>query len=183
MKPHMEILSLREEIRILDAKWDAVVVEGEHGDSIDHGRELEVVGEMRALAGERLAELGVDLYRWTQEKLALADALAAEAKKFLDAEKAARSAAHHGTDALRESMLEQGMTVIEGEFITLRIQNGPPAVVVEEGFDIGLLPDEYLRYKAPELDRTALKTALKSGAEIPGITLESKPQLRARVRS
>lgn len=35
-------------------------------------------------------------------------------------------------------------------------------------YDIGALPQEYLRYKAPEPDKTKIKEALKDGQTVPG---------------
>lgn len=43
-------------------------------------------------------------------------------------------------------------------------------VVIAEGTK---LPDEYLRYKDPEADKTAIKKALKLGIDIPGASLET----------
>ena len=46
--------------------------------------------------------------------------------------------------------------------------------------DIYKVPDDYLRYKEPELDKTKIKKALKSGIEIPGCTLEVKNNLSVK---
>ena len=43
--------------------------------------------------------------------------------------------------------------------------------------DIYKVPEDYLRYKEPELDKTKVKKALKSGVEIPGCSLEVKNNL------
>ena len=41
-----------------------------------------------------------------------------------------------------------------------------------DGFDIRLLPEEYQRKVEPEVDKTALKDALKEGKEIYGVYLQ-----------
>ena len=46
--------------------------------------------------------------------------------------------------------------------------------------DIYKVPDDYLRYKEPELDKTKVKKALKDGVEIPGCTLEVKQSLSVK---
>ena len=46
--------------------------------------------------------------------------------------------------------------------------------------DIYKVPDDYLRYKEPELDKTKVKKALKDGIEIPGCTLEVKQSLSVK---
>lgn len=43
--------------------------------------------------------------------------------------------------------------------------------------DIYKVPEDYLRYKEPELDKAKIKKALKDGVEIPGCTLEVKQSL------
>ena len=43
--------------------------------------------------------------------------------------------------------------------------------------DIYKVPDDYLRYKEPELDKAKIKKALKSGIEITGCSLETKNNL------
>ena len=46
--------------------------------------------------------------------------------------------------------------------------------------DIYKVPDDYLRYKEPELDKAKIKKALKSGIEIPGCSLEVKNNLSVK---
>lgn len=46
--------------------------------------------------------------------------------------------------------------------------------------DIYKVPDDYLRYKEPELDKAKIKKALKDGIEIPGCSLEVKQSLSVK---
>ena len=46
--------------------------------------------------------------------------------------------------------------------------------------DIYKVPEDYLRYKEPELDKAKIKKALKDGVEIPGCTLEVKQSLSVK---
>ena len=42
------------------------------------------------------------------------------------------------------------------------------------------LPEEYIRYKEPEPDKTALKDALKRGEIIDGVSLVEKQSIQIR---
>lgn len=46
--------------------------------------------------------------------------------------------------------------------------------------DIYKVPDDYLRYKEPELDKAKVKKALKDGVEIAGCSLEVKNNLSVK---
>lgn len=46
--------------------------------------------------------------------------------------------------------------------------------------DIKKIPDEYLRYKDPEPDKTALKKAIKDGVDIPGVHLTNKVNMQIK---
>lgn len=46
--------------------------------------------------------------------------------------------------------------------------------------DIRKVPEDYLRYKEPELDKAKIKKALKDGVEIPGCSLEVKNSLSVK---
>ena len=40
-----------------------------------------------------------------------------------------------------------------------------------EVYDMGALPDEYLKYKDPEVDKTKIRAAIKDGVEVPGAVM------------
>lgn len=46
--------------------------------------------------------------------------------------------------------------------------------------DLSAVPEEYLRYKDPELDKTAVKEALKNGEEIEGCYLEEVKNIQIK---
>ena len=46
--------------------------------------------------------------------------------------------------------------------------------------DIYKVPDDYLRYKEPELDKNKIKKALKNGVKIPGCSLEERNNLSVK---
>jgi len=60
---------------------------------------------------------------------------------------------------------------IECPFFKLGIQANPPAVDV---YEPGLIPTEFMKQKPPpppEVDKTAIKDAIKAGQEVPGARL------------
>ena len=46
--------------------------------------------------------------------------------------------------------------------------------------DIYKVPEDYLRYKEPELDRNKIKKALKEGIQIPGCSIETKTNVSVK---
>jgi hypothetical protein len=64
---------------------------------------------------------------------------------------------------------------IDGTF-TAKLGKGRPSVVID---DDKLIPDdsEFVRWKR-EVDKTAIAAAIKSGQEVPGAHLETRPTLR-----
>lgn len=75
------------------------------------------------------------------------------------------------------SMQVAGVQKIECPFFKLAIQNNPPAVDV---FEPGLIPAEFMKQKPPpppEVDKTAIKEAIKAGREVPGAKLTQGQRL------
>lgn len=73
----------------------------------------------------------------------------------------------------RESLERYLSDVLNGEkFQTAKVEcsfrKSPPSVEI---YDILALPKEFLRYKDPEADKTAIKEAIKEGKEIAGARL------------
>lgn len=103
-----------------------------------------------------------------KNSVAEAEALKAEKNSFAEREKRAKNRAEY---------LKGYLTyVLNGEkFKTTKVDISfrKSEAVVFEG-DIFSLPDKYLTYKTPELNKTAIKQALKSGIELPGCAIESR---------
>ena len=49
-----------------------------------------------------------------------------------------------------------------------------------DGVDILTLPEQYLKYKVPDLDKTALKRDIKVEIEIPGVFIEIYNNIRIK---
>lgn len=102
--------------------------------------------------------------------------LEAEAKAIKDAQDAMdkrRKSAQAKADRLRAFLLTgmkiAGVNKISFPHFVLSVKQNPESVKIAEGAP---LPPEYLRYKEPEPDKTAIKAALKEGKVIPGCILE-----------
>jgi len=77
-------------------------------------------------------------------------------------------------------METSGKTKFEVGTFKFSIQNNVPSVVMDEPY-IENIPDEYLRFKEPEIDRTKIKEALKNGVDLEGLAhLEVTRSLRIR---
>lgn len=54
------------------------------------------------------------------------------------------------------------------------------SVEIDNGIDVRCLPEEYLRYKDPEVNKTLLKTDLKAGKIINGCALVEKQNIQIK---
>lgn len=82
-------------------------------------------------------------------------------------------------EAMEESMRLTGKTKFKTKLFSFGIQKNAPSVVMETE-DINLIPAEFIRTKQ-EIDKTALKDALKAGVLLEGIAhLEQTESLRIR---
>ena len=77
---------------------------------------------------------------------------------------------------LLDNMQAIGRTKIDRPMAVLCVRNNPESVRIEEENAFVTLcmragHDEYLRYRPPEIDRTAVKRALQSGEKIEGASL------------
>lgn len=101
---------------------------------------------------------------WIKNLKAEAEALKAEKDAFAQRQKS--------TENKMESLKRYISTYLGGvPFKSTRVAvsfRRTESVEIKEGTT---LPDEYLRFKQPEPDKAALKTALKNGATIDGVSL------------
>lgn len=64
--------------------------------------------------------------------------------------------------ALQYAMEMTGKTKFKTTLFSFGIQNNPASVVMDES-DIENIPERFLKYKDPEVDRKAIKDAIKEG--------------------
>jgi hypothetical protein len=106
-----------------------------------------------------------------------ADAIDAAAAAMTARSKAIKARAIALKKGVFDAMLFTGVTKIEGPYFRLTIQNNPPSVDV---FEIDTVPEEYFTQPPTPpkvLDKTAIKNAIKGGAEVPGAKLSQSQRL------
>lgn len=82
--------------------------------------------------------------------------------------------------ALQYAMQATGKTKFKTALFSFGIQKNPAAVVIDEGY-IENIPDRFLIPQDPQIDKKAIKEALKAGDDLEGIAhLEQTESLRIR---
>ena len=66
--------------------------------------------------------------------------------------------------ALQYAMEATGKTKFKTQLFSFNVQNNPASVVMDES-DIENIPERFLKYKDPDIDRKAIKDAIKAGDE------------------
>lgn len=125
------------------------------------------------LAREQKVE-GIAL--WVKNLTAEAEALKHEKDAFAAREKATKNKA--------ERLKGYLLWALQGEkFKTDKVAisyRTSEAVVATDELDVGKLDERYLRHPAPELDKTAVKEALKAGETIEGLSLEKRQTIQIK---
>ena len=81
---------------------------------------------------------------------------------------------------MHETMNAAGEKKLPCGTFTVSLQKNPESVVMDEQY-IENIPEEYLKFKEPEIDRAKLKEHLKAGVDLKGIAhLEQTEGLRIR---
>lgn len=107
-----------------------------------------------------------------------AKALKEEEERFKKRRQTAENNAARLKKLLETSMKATGKTKFETELFKFRIQKNAPSVVYAADMDVNKVPAEFLRFLDPEIDKTAVKDALKNGAELTFAHLEQTETIR-----
>lgn len=119
--------------------------------------------QLDKLTMEREAKLE-NVACWIKELKAEAEALKAEKQRLADRQKVAENK--------MESLKKYLAYALDGQaFKTVRASVTFRKSQAVEIADIYKLDENYLRYKEPEADKTAIKEALKAGQTVAGATL------------
>lgn len=78
---------------------------------------------------------------------------------------------------LQESMEKVGLDKVQGKLIKIAIQNNPQSVEV---LNENVIPKNYFVEQKPKLDKKALLTDLKGGAQVSGVEIKQSRSLRIR---
>ena len=110
---------------------------------------------------------------WIKNLTAEASALKAEKEAFAKRQKVAENKV--------ESLKKYLTNALQGEkFQTTKVSIGFRSSESVEITDISKIPDDYLRYKDPEADKTAIKQMIKDGYQIDGAVLVRKQSIQIK---
>ena len=133
-------------------------IDSETGDIID----AELLDNLQMERTEKIENVAC----WIKELKAEAEALKAEKMAFAERQRVAENKA--------KSLKNWLACVLNGEkFETTRVSITFRATEKVEIADIFKLDENFLRCKEPEVDKTAIKEAIKAGQEVAGATLVS----------
>ncbi len=107
-------------------------------------------------------------------------ALKAEEERLAKKRKAIENNIKRMKGTLQEAMELTGKTKFKTELFGFSIQKNAPSVVIDAA-DIRDIPEDYLKFKEPEVDKTAIKNAINAGVDFEGLAhLEVSQSLRIR---
>jgi uncharacterized small protein (DUF1192 family) len=82
--------------------------------------------------------------------------------------------------ALQMAMETTGKTKFKTELFSFNIQKNAPTVVIDAS-DPNNIPPDFLKFKEPEVDKTAIKAAIQNGMDLTGVAhLEQRESLRIK---
>ena len=110
-----------------------------------------------------------------------AKTLKAEEDRLKARRQAKESSAKRMREYLMGCMKQANISKIDEPKAVISLRNNPESVEISDENEFidwaSAEHDDYLRYKAPEINKTAVKAALKSGAEIPFAALTRSQSL------
>lgn len=109
-----------------------------------------------------------------------AEAVKKEADRLAARRKALEANANRIRDNLQAAMVAVGKPKFKTDLFSFNIQKNPPSVVMDTE-DLFAIPQEYIVIPDPEINKAAIKDALKSGIVLEGVAhLEQGETLRIR---
>ena len=138
----------------------------------DETGEILDVERFDELSGERDAKVE-NICLWIKNLKAEAEALKAEKDAFAQRQKVVENKMN--------SLKEFVSRYLEGtSFKTTKVNVSFRKSESLEISDIYKIPEDFLKYKEPEVDKTALKKAIKEGASIEGATIVDKLNIQIK---
>jgi hypothetical protein len=144
------------------------------GDDLE---EQELHQRLNALAMD-FTEKSENVIKAIRNLEAFATGCGSEAERLTRQKRATENRVKWLKNYLRENMTELGLKKLEAGTFKVAIQRNPPRVVVD---DPGQIPMEYAEEITElRIDKSALKSALQEGQQIPGVHIEQGESLRIR---
>ena len=107
-------------------------------------------------------------------------AIKAEIDRLTSKKKAIENNIKNMKATLQSVMEMTGKTKFKTDLFSFGIQKNAPSVVIDVE-DVRDIPEDYLKFKEPEVDKTAIKAAINDGVDLSGIAhLEQSQSLRIR---
>lgn len=134
---------------------------------------------MEAVEGE--LEIKAENYAKVMKNLeADVAGIKAEIERLSERKKTIENNIKNMKSALQMAMETTGKTKFKTELFSFNIQKNAPTVVIDAS-DPNNIPPDFLKFKEPEVDKTAIKAAIQNGMDLTGVAhLESKNSLRIR---
>ena len=163
----MKLFDIDEKLAACVKLDESRVVDTESGEIID----LEAIAALEMERDKKIENLGC----WYKNLLADAEALKAQKNAFAEREKAAKAKA----ESLR-GFLGRYLNGKKFETAKVAMSFRKSEAVEFDAKCIGDVPEEFLKFKDPELDKVAVKKAIKAGESIPGCELVARQNLQIK---
>lgn len=163
----MKLFDIDEKLAACVKLDESRVVDTESGEIID----LEAIAALEMERDKKIENLGC----WYKNLLADAEALKAQKNAFAEREKAAKAKA----ESLR-GFLGRYLNGKKFESAKVAMSFRKSEAVEFDAKCIGDVPEEFLKFKDPELDKVAVKKAIKAGETVPGCELVQRQNLQIK---
>ena len=109
-----------------------------------------------------------------------AEGLDKQIKRLQERKNALKSHKETMKKSLENMMRVTGKTKFKTDLFSFGIQKNPASLRSNEDLDINDVPAEYLKFADPEIDKAAVKEAIKKGEEFTWCHMEQTEGLRIR---
>lgn len=163
----MKLFDIDERLAACVKLDESRVVDTESGEILD----LEAIAALEMERDKKIENLGC----WYKNLLADAEALKAQKNAFAEREKAAKAKA----ESLK-GFLGRYLNGKKFETAKVAMSFRKSEAVEFDAKCIGDVPEEFLKFKDPELDKVAVKKAIKAGETVPGCELVARQNLQIK---
>lgn len=163
----MKLFDIDERLAACVKLDESRVVDTESGEIID----LEAIAALEMERDKKIENLGC----WYKNLLAEAEALKAQKNAFAEREKAKKAKA----ESLK-GFLGRYLNGKKFESAKVAMSFRKSEAVEFDAKCIGDVPEEFLKFKDPELDKVAVKKAIKAGETVPGCELVARQNLQIK---
>lgn len=163
----MKLFDIDERLAACVKLDESRVVDTESGEIID----LEAIAALEMERDKKIENLGC----WYKNLLAEAETLKAQKNAFAEREKAKKAKA----ESLK-GFLGRYLNGKKFESAKVAMSFRKSEAVEFDAKCIGDVPEEFLKFKDPELDKVAVKKAIKAGETVPGCELVARQNLQIK---